>query len=222
MKKKHILCTLLLAAWLAPAISAQPEPKEWLKVERIYKKDAEKYREFVENYGDAKTNYTMIVHADSSWGSYYWTFVKEEKQPGQHDQPSVHNLYADIVLEDHGGTLPIASFKDFGNEVYWPEFLYPYCIVDDADHDGTPEFYLTYFGASDGLDAKPLKVIVYSTEHRIHAKYMKSKVTAYYPAVNEDDRYHVEYDTSWKKLPKPIADRAMELVREVKRKGLVE
>ena len=82
MKKKHILCTLLLAAWLAPAISAQPEPKEWLKVERIYKKDAEKYREFVENYGDAKTNYTMIVHADSSWGSYYWTFVKEEKQPG--------------------------------------------------------------------------------------------------------------------------------------------
>lgn len=215
---KELLAALILAAWITPALSARSAATA-LKVERIYKKDTEKYREFVDNYGDAKTNYTMIVHADSSWGSYYWTFVKEEKQPGPY---GVHNLYAEIVLEDHGGTVPVASFKDFGNEVYWPEFLYPYCIVDDADHDGTPEFYLTYFGASDGLDAKPLKVIVYSTEHRIHARYVKNKVTAYYPAGNEDDRYHLEYDAGWKKLPKPIADRAMDLVREVKRKGVVQ
>lgn len=48
-----------------------------------------------------------------------------------------------------------------------------YCEVGDADKDGFPEFYLTYFGESDGLDAKPLKVIVYTKRGQKHFQNQK-------------------------------------------------
>jgi hypothetical protein len=129
---------------------------------------------------------------------------------------TIKNLYAYVLIEDHGGYVEKRKFQDFGNEVYYPEFLYDYCLVDDADANGEPEFYLTYFGLSDGLDAKPLKVIVYSSS------YPKAKATAYYPAGNEEDIYHVKYDDSWNLLPKKIQQRANAIIKEVKDKKLVD
>ncbi|WP_320054458.1 hypothetical protein [uncultured Acetobacteroides sp.] len=129
---------------------------------------------------------------------------------------TIKNLYGYILAEDHGGYVEKRKFQDFGNEVYFPEFLYDYCLVDDADGNGDPEFYLTYFGLSDGLDAKPLKVIVYSSSCP------KAKATAYYPGGNEDDVYYVTYDDSWSMLPKKIQQRANAIIKEVKDKGLID
>lgn len=129
---------------------------------------------------------------------------------------TIKNVYAYVLIEDHGGYVEKRKFQDFGNEVYFPEFLYDYCLVDDADANGDPEFYLTYFGLSDGLDAKPLKVIVYCSS------YPKAKATAYYPAGNEEDVYHVTYDDGWGMLPKKIQQRANAIIKEVKDKKLVD
>jgi hypothetical protein len=129
---------------------------------------------------------------------------------------TVKNIYAYVLSEDHGTYIEKCKFQDFGNEIYFPNFLYRYCLVDDADGDGKPEFYLTYFASSDGLDAKPLKVIVYGNE------LTKSKATAYYPAGNEEDVYHVEYDSSWSKLPLKIQQRVKAIIKEVKDTNAVD
>jgi len=41
-----------------------------------------------------------------------------------------------------------------------------YCVAEDVDKNKSPEFYLTYFETSDELDAKALKIIVYSKKMR--------------------------------------------------------
>jgi len=106
-------------------------------------------------------------------------------------------LSAFIIKEQNNKYIKKCTFQDSGSELYYPTFEYKYCLADDIDNDGQPEFYLTYFGESDGLDAKPLKVITY-----YHFK--KAKATAYYPAGNEEDEYYIDYDKNWKTLPKII------------------
>ncbi len=136
---------------------------------------------------------------------------------------SNHDLYAFVLLQDHGGIIEKAAFKDFGNEVYWPEFDYALCSVSDEDKDGKPEFYLSYFGNSDGLDPKPFKQIIY-TLPSVPAKgksLIKSKATAYYP-VTEDDpeaRYRTEYDANWHLLPDAVKKKSNNLLKEHKNQG---
>lgn len=126
---------------------------------------------------------------------------------------SEHNLYALIVVHDHGGIVQKAKFQDFGNVVYWPEFDYPNCSISDENKDGIPEFYLYYFGNSDGLDAKPYKQIVYTFNNK---NIEKSKATSYYPAGNEEDNYHIENDENWKKLPISIQNKSQKLIKNHK------
>lgn len=216
---KFIVTLFLILA----SITANATTK--LMVEYLYKKDAA-YNETLDEFWGEGKNATMVVKVGSSYGHFIWIFEKERKEEirnvGTSDAFSVkyHNIYANLLVEDHGGTLLMAKFQDFGNEVYSPEFQYPYCQVDDADHDGSPEFYLTYFGSSDGLDAKPLKVIIYTASQSAR-KFEKSKATAWYPAGNEEDTYHVEYDANWKKLPSLVQARGLKILKDIKNKKVV-
>ncbi|OUD36785.1 hypothetical protein [Flavobacterium sp. FPG59] len=126
---------------------------------------------------------------------------------------STHHLYAIILAYDHGGVVEKVLFQDFGNEIYWPEFDYKNCSISDENKDGIPEFYLTYMGNSDGLDAKPLKQIIYSFANK---KLEKSKATAYFPAGNEEDTFHIEYDINWKKLHKAIQTKSQKIINQHK------
>ena len=213
-----ILLLLILIYLHGSSCLAQDKPKS----QYIYKKDTAAYREIIDEYWDPNKNVTMIIKVSSSWGNFFWFFEKEIKEETRVGQPNdtltikYHNLYAYLMLEDHGGLVQVAKFQDFGNEVYFPEFQYPYCLVDDADNDGVPEFYLTYFGLSDGLDEKPLKLIIYSSKNVIHSAYVKSKATAWYPGGNEDDSYRIEYDANWNKLQKSIQVRGMKILNEIK------
>ncbi len=212
---------LFLLMYLFCALSYAEEK---LKTKYIYKKDAVAYREIIDEYWDPNKNVTMIIDIKSARGYFLWFFEKELKEEirdaGTDNAYKVkyHNLYAHLMLHDHGGLVEIAKFQDFGNEVYFPEFEYPYCLVDDADNDGAPEFYLTYFGHSDGLDDKPLKLIIYSINKTVNSKYSKSKATAWYPGGNEDAVYHVEYDVNWKKLPKDVQAKGIKILNKLKEK----
>lgn len=183
-------------------------------------------------------NTTMIIRADSKQGIFYFVFKKKLKPdagtaktvkedygklwsdaiPNDTEDSDVltdHNLYAFVLLEDHGGLLLKARFQDFGNPVYWPQFDYTNCFVADVDEDGFPEFYLSCMGDSDGLDAKPYKQIVYYNdvvEKRVAWK--KAKATAYYPSGNEEDVYHVDYDDVWKAMPPKMRERSADVVQQ--------
>lgn len=89
-----------------------------------------------------------------------------------------------------------------------------YCEVGDADKDGFPEFYLTYFGESDGLDAKPLKVIVYTK--RGQKTLSKSKITGWIP-YQEEDQYREERDANFNLLPKSIRLKAEKILKDAKK-----
>lgn len=224
IKTKYLPINFFVAiALFVFSFSASAQRK--LEVEYLYKKDSA-FKEVVYEYWGSDPNVTMVVKVASEYGHFIWIFEKERKEEirneGTSDVLSVkyHNLYANILLEDHGGTLGVAKFQDFGNEVYAPEFQYPYCQVDDADHDGMPEFYLTYFGFGDGLDAKPLKVIVYTSSHS-NRKLEKSKATAWYPGGNEGETYHVDYDPNWGKLPRAIQLRGKKILSDIKNKKIV-
>jgi hypothetical protein len=112
------------------------------------------------------------------------------------------------------------KFQDFGNVVYYPEFFYDYCIIEDANRDGIVEYYLTYYGESDGLDAKPLKVIIY-TQDKLISEFKKSKITAFYPAGNENDIYYVDFDSNWKTLPEGIKNKSKAILNEIKNKKII-
>lgn len=217
---RFIIILLLLSVSLAANAINKPV------VEYLYKKDAA-YGEILDEFWGGGRNATMVVTVGSNYGHFLWIFEKERKEEirkiSSSDSTVVkyHNIYAYILIEDHGGTLERAKFQDFGNEVYSPEFQYPYCQVDDADNNGMPEFYLTYFGSSDGLDAKPLKVIVYTANKAVRNTFEKSKATAWYPGGNEEDVYHVEYDANWNKLPKTIQARGMKILNEIKSKNIL-
>ncbi len=145
------------------------------------------------------------LKVDGEWGE-----IKKEKEDDI--AYTTKNLRAYILLSDHGGYDRIQKFQDDGNAIYWPDFVYNDCFVDDADNDGYPEFYLAYFGLSDGLDAKPLKIIVYNSKVKVGGGFMKAKMTAFYPVGNEGDNYRVEYDEAWLSLPDTIKTRAKEIL----------
>lgn len=94
-------------------------------------------------------------------GSYVW-YLNEKKLKKVLILKALPRFILRDFLEDHGGLIPQITFKDFAKDLGQPMYFINYCEVGDADKDGFPEFYLTYFGESDGLDAKPLKVIVYT------------------------------------------------------------
>lgn len=153
--------------------------------------------------GKVITDYGLKV--DGEWGE-----IKKEKEDDI--TYTTKNLRAYILLSDHGGYDRIQKFQDDGNAIYWPDFVYNDCFVDDADNDGYPEFYLTYFGLSDGLDAKPLKIIVYNSKVKVGDGFMKAKMTAFYPVGNEGDNYRVEYDEAWLSLPDAIKTRTKKIL----------
>lgn len=214
---KNLFLFLLVYLTAAPGLA-----QDKLKTQYIYKKDTVAFRKIVDNHWDPKKNVTLIIKVASPRGHFLWFFEKENKETIREGQTTkYHNLYAHLMLEDHGGTVQVAKFQDFGNEVYFPEFQYPYCQVHDADNDGVPEFYLSYFGLSDGLDDKPLKLIIYSSKNIIHAKYVKSKATAWYPGGNEGHSYRTEFDANWNKLPQAIQARGMKILNEIKSKNIL-
>lgn len=132
---------------------------------------------------------------------------------------SVHNLYAFVLIHHKGKMVEKASFQDFGNVVYWPEFSYNACSISDEDKDGRPEFYLSYMGNSDGLDPKPFKQIIYTMPANPDSQnYLKSKATVYYHAGGEEEEkdghhvYTVEYDQNWKRLPQKIKLKSQKII----------
>ena len=209
-----------------------------IKVSTLHQGDAE--YQYVSNEFKREGVVTKIISADTPGGQYYFVFLEQRLKKTVHtgDETTLYglkrngewgeirktkdddntdivkNIRAYVLLADHGGYVQKQKFQDFGNEVYWPGFIYPDCFIMDADGDGEPEFYLTYFADSDGMDPKPLKVIVYNSHQKTDGKFLKAKATAFYPAGNEDDVYHVEYDESWLALPEAIKKAADGIIKK--------
>lgn len=140
-----------------------------------------------------------------------WSHAEMQGAPTDTTTYSIHNLYCLIVQATSTGMVEKGRFQDFGNEVYWPEFDYPSCSISDEDRDGIPEFYLSNMCNSDGLDAKPYKQLVYTLTDK-SGTISKAKATAFYPAGNEEDTYHVEYDTSWQKMSVPVQRKSRRII----------
>lgn len=107
------------------------------------------------------------------------------------------------------------KFQDFGNPIYWPRFYLKQSNIVDTDKNGLPEYILAYFGSSDGLDAKPLKIITYING-------IKYKATALYPAGNENDEYKIIYDANWNLMPKSTQAYILKLFKTLKPYPLYE
>lgn len=212
-----------------------------IKIQYYYAKDSIRFEKDV---SDIDFNYqkdlygktTMIIHCESEYGDFDFIFKKKiikltkygENGINVYDKNKVvskdfnesytiseHNLYAFILLHDHSGIIEKVKFQDFGNVVYSPEFDYPNCSISDENKDGAPEFYLSYMGESDGLDAKPYKQIIY-TLSKSNTPFVKSKATAYYPAGNPEDKYYVDFDKSWQLQNKPIQKKSLEILNKHK------
>ncbi|WP_293915735.1 MULTISPECIES: hypothetical protein [unclassified Sphingobacterium] len=181
----------------------------------VYFSSDKKYNEIIEDLGNPLAgNPVMIVKSFvPNHGSYVW-YLNESKAENEaylDDHPK--DLHAGIFLEDHGGLISQITFRDFAKGLAQPRYLINYCEVGDADKDGFPEFYLTYFEESDGLDAKPLKVIVYTK--RGQKKLSKSKITGWI-SFEEADPYREERDSNFKLLPKPIRLHAEKILKDAK------
>lgn len=232
---RFFLTTIML--FVAVTVFAQTKAME---VRYYFPKDSLLFEQVTQtSYGYQKEAYgqtTLIIQCNSEYGVFDFIFKKKvitltdyggdssevygkngEVVRKDYNEPytiSEHNLYAFIVQHDKtGGTTLKAKFQDFGNEVYWPEFDYEFCLISDEDRDGKPEFYLSYTGMSDGLDAKPFKQIIYTiVDGTARLDSVKSKATAYYPAGNDGDVYTVEYDENWKALPKAIRGKSKKIL----------
>jgi len=219
----HKILSILILTFVSAGLYAQQQP---IQVSYYYPKDIPKFQKEVsefdyhidaENYG--KT--TMIIHCESRVGTFDFVFKKkilnkETYRDGKDSYTiSEHNLYAFVYIHDHGGILEKVKFQDFGNPVYTPEFDYPNCSISDENQDGIPEFYLSYMGHSDGLDAKPYKQIIYTIPNPSAGKPLtKAKATAYYPAGNEEDIYYEERDSNWQLLPKSIQNKSNSILKK--------
>ncbi|MGU3375002.1 hypothetical protein [Chryseobacterium sp. M5A1_1a] len=182
---------------------------------RVYFSSDKKYNEIIDDVGNPLSgNPVMIVKSFvPNYGSYIW-FLNESKSenPAYLDE-SPKDLYAGVFLEDHGGLIPQITFKDFARGLSQPKYLINFCEIDDANKDGFPEFYLTYFEESDGLDAKPLKVIVYTNLGE--KTFTKSKITGWIP-FQEEDQYREEKDANFTLLPKTIRLKAEKILKDAK------
>jgi len=143
-------------------------------------------------------------------GGVYTFIMSEQRAAASTPEFEAHHIFAFCGLNDHGGLLPMFRMRDFANEVYWPKFIYEESGPADMDNDGRAEYYLVYHADSDGLDAKPVKVLVYWN-------FKKYKATAYYPAGNPEDRYRIEYDAGWQKLPRPVAQKAESILAKLRK-----
>lgn len=237
------ILVISLCLLISSKISAQSQP---LKINIFYPKDSLKFNEesdFEFNYEyNLYGKTTLIYRARSNWGEYHFVFKKKIKNIEKFESDSAnvygtkldgswgvvrkdynesytitdHNLYAFILLSEHGGVVEKVKFQDFGNIVYFPEFDYPNCFISDENKDGIPEFYLSYIGNSDGLDAKAYKQIIY-TFSKTKPEFVKSKATAFYPAGNPEDEYYEEFDANWKHLPEIIQRRSKKILIDFKK-----
>lgn len=190
---------------------------------KILKPDHKDFVDISKNYNFEGVTKYLINAKVKGHGNYSWFFNEKSYKNGSLDSSygqSVNSVYAYLMIEDHGGYLQKSKFQDFANEVYLPYFIYEYCLIDDADKDGIPEFYLTYFGMSDGLDSKPLKVIVY-TKNDEGNDFLKSKITEFYP-VDEGVDFRTEFDINFKQLPKSVQKRATKILSDIKKKDVLK
>ncbi|MGJ1283847.1 hypothetical protein ACR79P_07515 [Sphingobacterium spiritivorum] len=181
----------------------------------VYFSSDKKYNEIIEELGiPVPGNPVMIVTSFvPNNGSYVWYLNESKAKAGSSLVDNPKDLHAGIFLEDHGGLIPQIIFKDFAKGLAQPQYLINFCEVDDADKNEFPEFYLTYFEESDGLDAKPLKVIVYTNTGG--KKLSKSKITGWIP-FQEEDQYREERDANFKLLPKAIRLKAEKILKNAK------
>lgn len=179
----------------------------------VYFSSDKKYNEIIENLGNPLPgNPVMIVTSFvPNNGSYVWYLNESKAEKDAYLNDSPKDLHAGIFLEDHGGLIPQIAFKDFAKGLAQPKYRINFCELDDADEDYFPEFYLTYFEESDGLDAKPLKVIVYTSTGQ--KTLSKSKITGWIP-FQEEDKYREERDANFKLLPKAIRLKAEKILKE--------
>ncbi|PRD55983.1 hypothetical protein [Sphingobacterium gobiense] len=181
----------------------------------VYFPADKKYTEIMEDLGNPLSgNPVMIVKTFvPNHGSYVWFLNESKAKNSAYFDNNPKDLHAGIFLEDHGGLLPQIVFKDFAVGLAQPKYLINSCEIGDANNDGFPEFYLTYFEESDGLDAKPLKVIVYT--RLAGDKFSKSKVTAWIPFQLED-QYREEKDANFRLLPQDIGRKAEKILKVAK------
>ena len=181
----------------------------------VYFSTDKKYNQIIEELGNPLSgNPVMIVKSFvPNYGSYIW-YLNESKAKGPaYLDENPKDLHAGIFLEDHGGIISQVTFKDFASGLAQPKYLINFCELADANRDGFPEFYLTYFEESDGLDAKPLKVIVYTkTDEKA---FSKSKITSWIP-FQEEDLYREVKDTNFRALPKEIKMKAEKMLKDAK------
>ncbi|TDS17676.1 hypothetical protein [Sphingobacterium paludis] len=213
---------ILLLLLLCPAMFVNGQSKV-IQAKRYYPEDAAEFTKKTSHSYNELGGYeaakfgetTMIIRAVTNYGTFYFVFKKKNKD---NDEPINRNLYAFILVEDHAGVLEKVRFQDFGNPLYWPAFDYDNCLVEDADQDGIPEFYLSYMGESDGLDAKPYKQIVYFFGSAVpKAGVVKAKATAYYPAGNEEDVYTVAFDSAWQSMAPAVKERSKAILNAHKK-----
>lgn len=186
----------------------------------VYFSSDKKYREIIEDLGNPLPGKPVMVVQTfvPDYGSYVWFLNESKAEKPSYMGGNPRDLHAGIYLEDHGGLIPQITFKDFAIGLAQPRYLINSCEIGDADNDDFPEFYLTYFEESDGLDAKPLKVIVYTSTGRGKKEFSKSKITGWVP-YQEEDQYREEQDSNFRLLPNAIRQRAQKILKEAK-KGL--
>lgn len=171
-------------------------------------------QKFIEIFGPnhVEGKIEKIIHLKNKVGNFFMILSKKIVT----DQQSEFDyIYAYGFTEINGILKEEWRFKDFGNPIYWPRFYVKESEILDADGDGVPEYVVAYFGSSDGLDAKSLKIITYIDGS-------KYKATALYPAGNEGDVYHIIYDQNWKKMPKPTQIYVSNLFKKLKPLNLYE
>ncbi|MGL4585150.1 MAG: hypothetical protein ACRCVU_19470 [Flavobacterium sp.] len=188
--------------------------------QRIITKD-QRYKDIIEEFGNPLDgNPIMIInYIGDKTGSYLWFFNQRKAIKPSYLSAKPIDILSGIYIEDHGGIVEKITFKDYAEGLAQPEFLLDYCFVKDSDKDGSPEFYLTYFMNSDGLDAKPLKVIIYTMKPNSYTFY-KSKITAYIP-YQEEDKYYTEEDANFKQLPSLIRKQAQDILTKIKQKDIL-
>lgn len=180
-----------------------------------YAPNHSKYMKIMEEPGNPLPGNPLLIinYFTEKEGSYLFFLNEVKAKVNSSLTESPTDLYAGLFIEDHGGVLEHITFKDFAGPLSQPKYLLKYCIADDVDGNKSPEFYLTYFEESDGLDAKPLKVIVYT---KMGKTFVKSKITAWISFQPEDNDRIVK-DENYKLLPKAIQLKAENILNKAKK-----
>lgn len=207
--------TILLLLFISTSLNCFSQINQRLKPQD------KRYKDIIEELGNPlEGKPTMIInYMGNKTGSYLWFFNERKaiKPSYLSDKPT--DILSGIYIEDHGGIIEKVTFKDYAEGLSQPQFLFDYCLVKDIDNNNSPEFYLTYFMNSDGLDAKPLKVIVYTAKPN-SSEFQKSKITAYIP-YQEEDKYYTEEDNNFKQLPSAIRKQAFDILNQIKKKKIL-